>query len=168
MAPYHWYQLKINRYRRGLETCPQAKTSKSGQAFFFSFFRRVRATSMTQCPVENTRVHFWTFSPISVHKTRLSTLWPLILNFLWILRISLLRNHLLFFTNMNLIEFFAKWKKVEQCLNFGVSHSLVNSLIRTFGEETAKVFQILDFLPFKPLEKQHLDRRFMIFEFPSG
>ena len=29
----------INRYRRGLETCPQAKTSKSGHAIFFSFFR---------------------------------------------------------------------------------------------------------------------------------
>ena len=25
-------------YRRGLETCPQAKTSKSGHAIFFSFF----------------------------------------------------------------------------------------------------------------------------------
>ena len=56
----------FNRYRQGLETCPQAKTSKSGQAIFFSFFRRVRATSMTQRRVENTRVHFWTFSPVSV------------------------------------------------------------------------------------------------------
>ena len=28
----------VNRYKRGLETCPQAKTSKSGHAFFFSFF----------------------------------------------------------------------------------------------------------------------------------
>ena len=42
---------------RFLETCQQAKTSKSGQAIFF-FFRRVRATSMTQRRVENTRVHF--------------------------------------------------------------------------------------------------------------
>ena len=55
------------RYRQGLETCPQAKTSKSGHAIFFSFFRRVRATSMTQRRVENTRVHFWTFSPVSVN-----------------------------------------------------------------------------------------------------
>ena len=30
--------LGINRYRRGLETCSQAKTSKSGHVFFFSFF----------------------------------------------------------------------------------------------------------------------------------
>ena len=33
--------LKIrlfNRYKRGLETCPKAKTSKSGHAIFFSFF----------------------------------------------------------------------------------------------------------------------------------
>ena len=57
----------FNRYRRGLETCPQAKTSKSGHAFFF-FFRRVRATSMTQRRVENTRVHFSTFSPVSVNQ----------------------------------------------------------------------------------------------------
>ena len=57
----------INRYRRWLETCPQAKTSKSGHAIFFSFFRCVRATSMTQRRVENTRVHFWTFSPVSVN-----------------------------------------------------------------------------------------------------
>ena len=28
----------LNRYRRGLETCPQAKTSKSGNALFFFFF----------------------------------------------------------------------------------------------------------------------------------
>ena len=30
------------------------------------FFPRVQATSMTQRRVENTRVHFWTFSPVSV------------------------------------------------------------------------------------------------------
>ena len=40
-------KLYLNRYRRGLETCPQAKTSKNGHAIFFSFLRRVRATSMT-------------------------------------------------------------------------------------------------------------------------
>ena len=45
---------------------PQAKTSKSGHAIFISFFRRVRATSMTRRRVENTRVQFWTFSPVSV------------------------------------------------------------------------------------------------------
>ena len=28
----------VNRYRRGLETCQQAKKSKSGHAIFFSFF----------------------------------------------------------------------------------------------------------------------------------
>ena len=56
----------INRYRRGLETFRQAKTSKSGHAIFFSFFRRVRTTSMAQRRVENTRVHFRTFSFVSV------------------------------------------------------------------------------------------------------
>ena len=62
-----YYILWFNQYRRGPETCPQAKTSKNERAIFFSFFvRRVRATSMTQRRVENTRVHFWTFSPVSV------------------------------------------------------------------------------------------------------
>ena len=55
----------VNRYRRELETCPQAKTSKSGR-YSLLFFRRVRATSMTQRRVDNNRVHFWTFSPISM------------------------------------------------------------------------------------------------------
>ena len=43
------------------------KMSKSGHAFFFSFFRRVRATSVTQRRVKNSRVHFWTFSAVSVN-----------------------------------------------------------------------------------------------------
>ena len=55
---YTRFDPRLNRYRRGLETCPQAKTSKCGRAIFFSFFRRVRATSMTQRRVENTRVYF--------------------------------------------------------------------------------------------------------------
>ena len=33
MKTYYLYQF--NRYRRGLETCPQAKTSKSGHAIFY-------------------------------------------------------------------------------------------------------------------------------------
>ena len=57
----------VNRYRWWLETCSKAKTSKSGHAITFSFFRRVQATSMTQHRVENTRVHFRTFSPSSVN-----------------------------------------------------------------------------------------------------
>ena len=52
----------LNRYRRGLEICPQTKTLKSERSatrLFSSFFlRRVRATSMTQGRVEKTRVHF--------------------------------------------------------------------------------------------------------------
>ena len=35
-------------------------------ASIFFFFWRVRATSMTQRRVDKTRVHFWTFSPVSV------------------------------------------------------------------------------------------------------
>ena len=35
--------------------------------FLLLFFRRVRATSMTQRRVENTRVHFWTYSPVSIN-----------------------------------------------------------------------------------------------------
>ena len=53
-------EFGINRYRRGLETCPQGKRPKVDASIFFFFFRRVRATSMIQRRVENTRVHFWT------------------------------------------------------------------------------------------------------------
>ena len=42
------------------------KRPKVDALFSFIFFRRVRAMSMTQRRVENTRVHFWTFSPVSV------------------------------------------------------------------------------------------------------
>ena len=59
-------EFEINQYRRGLETCPQGETSKSGREYFLLFFRRVRATSMTQRRVENTRVHFGANSPVSV------------------------------------------------------------------------------------------------------
>ena len=63
---------KFSRYKRGLETCPQAKKSKSGHAIIVSFFRRILAKILTQRRVENTRVHFWTFSPVSVNKNRKS------------------------------------------------------------------------------------------------
>ena len=69
MSP--WWRLDaewVNRYRRRLETCPQAKTSKSWHANFFSFSdaseRRVWLSTAVH-RVENTRVHFWTFSPVS-------------------------------------------------------------------------------------------------------
>ena len=32
------WKVTVNRYRRGLETCPQARTSKRRHAIFFSFF----------------------------------------------------------------------------------------------------------------------------------
>ena len=43
------------------------KRPKVDTLFSSLFFWRVRATSMTQRRVENTRVHFWTFLPISVN-----------------------------------------------------------------------------------------------------
>ena len=46
--------LNLNRYRRGLETCPQANMAKMSTLFSSLFFRRVRATSMTQRRAENT------------------------------------------------------------------------------------------------------------------
>ena len=56
------FKSVLNRYRRGLETSPQAKTSKSGHSIFFYFSdaseRRVWLSEIT-------RVHFWTFSPVS-------------------------------------------------------------------------------------------------------
>ena len=45
------------------------KRPKVDTLFSSFFFQRVRATSMTQRRVENTRVHFWTFSPVSVNGT---------------------------------------------------------------------------------------------------
>ena len=43
---------------------PRRICTKVDASIFFFFFRRVRATSMTQRRVENTRVHFWTFSRV--------------------------------------------------------------------------------------------------------
>ena len=59
--------IKLKQYRRGLETCSPANLAKSGREYFLLFFRRVRATSMTQRRVEKTRVHLLTFSPVSVN-----------------------------------------------------------------------------------------------------
>ena len=44
----------------------RSKVNAAPPRYFLLFFRRVRATSMTQRRVENTRVHFWTFSRVSV------------------------------------------------------------------------------------------------------
>ena len=43
------------------------KRSEVDASIFVFFFRRVRATSMTQRRVEKTRVHFWMLSPVSVN-----------------------------------------------------------------------------------------------------
>ena len=45
------------------------KRPKVDTLFYSFFFRRVRATSMTQRRVENTRVHFWTFLPVSINRS---------------------------------------------------------------------------------------------------
>ena len=37
---YKKFDKRLNRYRPGLETCPQAKTSKSGHAIFLFFLAR--------------------------------------------------------------------------------------------------------------------------------
>ena len=44
----------VNRYRRGLQTCPQANLAKISTLFSSLFFQRVRATSMTQRRAEKT------------------------------------------------------------------------------------------------------------------
>ena len=44
----------------------RSKVNAAPPRYFLLFFRRVWATSMTQRRVENTPVHFWTFSPVSV------------------------------------------------------------------------------------------------------
>ena len=62
----------LNRHRRELESFEskhiyRRKRPKVDTLFSTLFFRRVRVTSMTQRRVENTRVHFWTFSPTSIN-----------------------------------------------------------------------------------------------------
>ena len=49
----------FNRYRRGLETCPQEKNVHKWTRYFLLFF-----FDASERRVENTRVHFWTFSPV--------------------------------------------------------------------------------------------------------
>ena len=46
------------------------KRPKVDTLFSSLFFWRVRATSMTQRRFENTRVHFWTFSAVSVNECK--------------------------------------------------------------------------------------------------
>ena len=67
--------FKIQHLALSTDTCENSKLvqrrkrSKVNAApprFFLLVFRRVRAASMTQRRVENTRVHFWTSSPVSV------------------------------------------------------------------------------------------------------
>jgi len=55
--------------------------TKVDASIFFPFFRRVRATSMTQRRVENTRVHFGTNSPVSVKSLKKASYRPKRLNF---------------------------------------------------------------------------------------
>ena len=50
---------KLNRYRRGLETCPEAKTSESGHAIISSFFPTRPSPKYTG--------HFVPFSLVSVN-----------------------------------------------------------------------------------------------------
>ena len=59
--------VSVDRYKRGLETGPQANLHQSGREYFHLFFQRLRATSMTHRRVENTRVHFGANSPLSVN-----------------------------------------------------------------------------------------------------
>ena len=53
------------------------------------FFRRVRATSMTQCRVENTRVHFFTFLPALV---KISLFLTNILTFIFVTAMTCSQN----------------------------------------------------------------------------
>ena len=60
-------KVRLNRYREDSKLVPTRKRPKVDASIFLLFFRRVRATNMSQRRVENTRVHFWTFSPVSVN-----------------------------------------------------------------------------------------------------
>ena len=66
------YFFPLNGYKRGIETCPQVNLHQSGREYFLLFFRRVRATSMTQRRVEHTRIHLGANSPVSVNHSNAS------------------------------------------------------------------------------------------------
>ena len=51
----------------GSKLVHRRKRPKVDASIFLLFFRHVRATSRTRRRVENTGVHFWTFSPVSVN-----------------------------------------------------------------------------------------------------
>ena len=58
--------LYFNRYRRGLETCPQANLVQSVQAIFFFFFPPRPSDEYDSAPSRNHTAHFGAFSPVSV------------------------------------------------------------------------------------------------------
>ena len=59
----HWSSSQVRILTdtdEDLKLVHRRKRPKVDMQFFSLFFRRVQAKSMTQCRVENTRVHFWT------------------------------------------------------------------------------------------------------------
>ena len=63
---YRFFDL--NRYRRGLENCPQANLIQSVQAIFFLFFFPPRPSDeYDSAPRRNYTAHVGSFSPVSVN-----------------------------------------------------------------------------------------------------
>ena len=60
-------RLNINRYKRGLETCPQANLVQSVQAIFFFFFPPRPSDEYDSAPSRNYTAHFGPLSPVSVN-----------------------------------------------------------------------------------------------------
>ena len=80
--------MEVNRYRRGLELVHRRKRQNVETLFSSLFFRR----GLSQRRVENTRVDFWTFSPVSVKKLEIGIFGSLLR-----LHYSNLRNNFYFF-----------------------------------------------------------------------
>ena len=62
-----WWRTVLTDTGEDSKLVHRRKRPKVDTTFSSLFFRRVRATSMPQRRVENTRVHFWTFLPVSVN-----------------------------------------------------------------------------------------------------
>ena len=109
----------INRYRRGLKTCRQAKTSKSGQAIFFSFFPTRPSDEYDSAPSRKYSrplldSKIWTFSKISYYLKIKSGSRPIQRN----LPVAVLKSAL-------------TWQNVQLCPNltiFKITRSTILSL----------------------------------------
>ena len=74
-------KLYVNRYRRGLETCPKANLVQCVQAIFFFFFPPRPSYEYDSAPSRNYTAYFGPFSPVLVKLSlKLSLSFPFFLS----------------------------------------------------------------------------------------